>query len=280
MKTKKLVFTMLISIMLTSCITHSYFQVYKSALPDKLVLKDDNLVFEDENCKVFYNLWNEGGNIGFRFFNKTDRNIYLNLDECFFIKNGISYNYYKNRVFTSATSSGSSASKGATLSKSVTGINFLDLLQTNRVSATNTVGYMSTSGFSVSYTEDKIVCIPSLTSKIVSEYTINESLYRDCDLFRYPNKKQIKTKTFSKTDSPLVFSNRIAYSLGKTDNLIKIENEFYVKEISNYPEDEVIDSKDEEFCGQKSLTQIEYFKNVSADKFYLKYKEGQDSWKH
>jgi hypothetical protein len=199
MKTKKLLFTALISILLTSCSTTSYFQVYKSSPSDKLVLKDNNLFFEDENCKVSYNLWNEGGNIGFQFFNKTDKSIYLNLDECFFILNGISYNYYKNRVFTNSTSTGSSASKGAVSSKSVTGINFSDLLQTNRVSATNTIGFMSTSGYSVSYTEDRIVCIPSLTSKIVSEYTINESLYRDCDLFKYPNKKQIKTKTFSKT---------------------------------------------------------------------------------
>jgi hypothetical protein len=244
------------------------------------VLKDNKLVYEDENCKVSYNLWDEGGNIGFQFFNKTDKNIYLNLEESFFILNGVSYNYYKNRVFTNSTSSGSSASKGAVASKSATGIKVLDLLQTNRISAANTIGFMSTSGFSVSYTEDKIVCIPSLSSKIISEYTINESLYRDCDLFKYPNKKQIKTKTFSKTDSPLVFSNRIAYTLGKTDNLIRFENEFYVKEISNYPEDELLDFRHEEFCGQKSMTLTEYFKNVSADKFYVKYIKGQDYWEH
>ncbi|MDP4186542.1 MAG: hypothetical protein Q8905_00710 [Bacteroidota bacterium] len=238
------------------------------------------MVYEDENCKVSYNLWDEGGNIGFRFFNKTDKNIYLNLEESFFILNGISYNYYKDRVFTNSTSTGSSTSRGVTASKSMTGVNYLDLLQTNRIAATNAVGIMSSSGYSVSYNEEKIVCIPTMTSKIISEYIINESLFRDCDLFKYPTRKQIKSKTFKKSDSPFVFSNRIAYIVGQTGNLIKFENEFYVTEISNYPESEIVESKQDEYCDQKSMTMTKYFKNVSPDKFYIKYTEGTDTWKH
>ncbi len=234
MKTKKILFPALIAMMLTSCVS-TYFQVYKTVPSDKLVVKNNLLVYEDENCKVSYNLWSEGGNIGFQFFNKTDKNIYLNLEESFFILNGVSKNYYRNRVFTS---------------------------------------------FSVSYNEEKILYIPSKTSKIISEYNINESLFRDCDLFKYPTKKQIKSKTFSKEQSPLVFSNRIAYSIGQTDNLIKFENEFYVTEISNYPESEMFESKYDEYCGQKSLTMTKYFKNVSADRFYIKYSKGKATWKH
>lgn len=280
MKTKKILLPVLIAMLLTSCISTSYFQVYKTAPSDKLVVKDNLFVYEDENCKVSYNLWGEGGNIGFQFFNKTDKNIYLNLEESFFILNGVSYNYYKNRVFTSSTSSGATTSRGTTATKSVTGLNYLDLIQTNRISATNTVGLMTSAGLSVSYNEEKIVCIPSKTSKIISEYRINESLFRDCDLFKYPTKKQIKSKTFSKEQSPLVFSNRIAYTMGQTDNLIKFENEFYVTEISNYPESEMFESEYDEYCGQKSLAMTKFVKNISADKFYIKYSKGQDTWKH
>jgi len=258
----------------------SYFQVYKASPSEKLALKDNFLVYEDENCKVSYNLWDEGGNMGFRFFNKTDKNIYLNLEESFFILNGISYNYYKNRVFTTSTSTGSSTSRGLITSKSMTGINYLDLLQTNRIAATNTVGIMSSSGHSVSYNEEKIVCIPSITSKIISEYVINELLYRDCDLFKYPTRKQIKSKTFKKSDSPFVFGNRIAYMVGQTGNLIKLENEFYVSEISNYPESEIMELKSDEFCDQKSVTMTKYFKNVSPDRFYIKYNKDMDPWTH
>ena len=101
---------------------------------------------------------------------------------------------------------------------------------------------MTSSGFSTSYNEEKIVCIPSKTSKRITEYCINESLYRDCDLFKYPTKNQINSKSFSQFDSPIIFSNRIAYTIGLSDELIKLENEFYISEITNYPEGEIIES--------------------------------------
>jgi len=280
MKTKKILFLSLIVMMLTNCGFPSYYQVYTTVPSDKLVVKDNLLVYEDENCKVSYNLWDEGGDIGFQFYNKTDENIFLNLNESFFILNGISHNYYMNRVFTNSKSSGATTSRGAITSKSVTGLNRSDLIQTNRIIATNTVGFMTSSGFSVSYSEEKTVCIPSKTAKIISEYHINESLFRSCDLYKYPTKKQIKSKTFSKEQSPLVFSNRIAYSKGQTDNLIKFENEFYVAAISNYPEYVMFESKYDEYCGQKSVTMTKFFRAVSADKFYIKYSKGQDAWKH
>jgi hypothetical protein len=282
MKTKKILFPAIIAMIMTSCASKSYYQVYKAMPVNNLVIIDNLLVYEDKNCKVSYNLWGEGGNIGFQFFNKSDRNIYLNLGESFFILNGVSYNYYRSRVFTSSTSSGATTSRGATVTKSISGLNSLDLTQTNRISASNTVGKITPSDFPVLYNEEKIVCIPSKTSKFISEYKVNESLFRDCDLFKYPTKKQIKSSTFSKEQSPIVFGNRVAYSIGQTDSLIRFENEFYVAEISNYPERQMFETKYDENCGQKIMTKTRYFKNVSSDKFYIKYKYsiGQDTWKH
>lgn len=280
MKTKKILFSALIAIILTSCVSTSYFQVYKATPSDTLIVNGNLLVYEDENCKVSYNLWDEGGNIGFIFFNNTDKNIYLNLEESFFILNGVSYNYFRNRTFTNSANVGTSANRGTTATKSVTGLNYLDLIQTNKITATNTFGIMSSSGFSVSFNEEKIVCIPSYTSKSITEYHINETLFRDCDLFKYPNKKQIKSKSFSKAQSPLVFSNRISYTIGKSDELITFENEFYVSEISNFPESEMFFSKKFEYCGQKSEEVLTYFKYSAADKFYIKYSVGQDVLKH
>lgn len=281
MKTRILFLTVLISVSLTSCVSTSFFQVYKATPSDQLVMKDNSIVYEDDNCKVTYNLWSNGGDSGFQFFNKTDKTIYLNLEESFFIINGLSYNYYRNRIFTNSKSAAATTSNYITTSTSVTGLNFLDLAQTDKISETNSADLITASGYSVAYTEEKNVCIPSKTFKIISEYTINESLFRDCDLFKFPTRKQITTKSFTKEQSPLVFSNRIAYSVGKNDNLIKFENEFYVTEISNYPENEFIEWKYEKYCGQESMYMKEFFKNVSADKFYIKYSRGQlDDWKH
>ena len=262
------------TILLVSCVAPAYYQVYKSTPSDQMIIKDNYLIYEDENCKILYNLWDDGGNIGFTFYNQTDNNIYLNLEESFFIINGIANNYYKNRIFSNTSSSGVSVNRNSSISKAVSGINYSNFIQTSKISTQNAISVLNTVGHSVSFIEEKIIIIPPKTSKIVSEYLINETLYRDCDLYLYPKiKKNIKSKTFTKTESPLIFSNRIAYSIGKIDKLIICENEFYVSQITNFPSKEIIFSKYDEFCGKKSMTPSKYFRDVSPDKFYIKYRE-------
>ncbi|MEN3323698.1 hypothetical protein VP395_08160 [Mariniflexile soesokkakense] len=279
MNKKYLIFTILIVMLATSCST-PFYQVYKASSSDKVVLKDKLLVFEDDNCKVLYNLWDEGGNIGFTFYNKTETTIYINLKESFFILNGVANNYYKNRVYIASKNLESSVFSGLVASKSITGLNYSDLIQTNNVSTSKSSGIKTSSGFSTSYAEEEIVIIPSKTSKSISEYSINELLFRDCNLFRYPTRKQIVNKTFTKSDSPFIFSNRIQYKIGKEESAKLVENDFYIKEIGNYPESEILELVQDEFCNQKTLTKTKYFKNVSADKFYIKYSKGQDRLKH
>lgn len=280
MKTRILFLTAVLIQLMSSCISPAYFQVYKATPSEKMSLNNGYLVYEDNNCIVSYYLWEEGGNVGFHFFNKTDQTICVNMDESFFILNGLAFDYYKNRVFTNSTNTGSSLSYSSSASKSVTGINLSDLLQTNLYSTSNNRGIVSATGYSTSITEEKEIKVPAKTSKIITEYNINETLIRDCDLFKYPYKKQIHTKTFSKTDSPLVFSNRISYKVGLSDSVIKFENEFYVSEITNYPESEMIDSRYDDYCGEKSLSLTRYYKYAAPDKFYIQYTRGTDSMKH
>jgi hypothetical protein len=268
MKTKKLIYCALIAVTMSSCITsESFFQVYKTTTESNIAMKDKVLAYEDNNCKVVYNQWGDGGNIGFLFFNKTESNIYLNLEECFFISNGIANNYFKNRVYTFSSNTGSAQSVG----KSMTGLNYLQLIQTNSAAA-NT---MSSNGKSISSNEEKIVCIPALSSKEIKEYNIKESLYRDCDLFIHPTKKQINTLYFTTVNSPLTYSNRIEYKVGQMGTPIKFENKFYISEITNYPQSEIIERKLDKNCGEVidvyNMKYTEYFKNASPDKFYIKY---------
>ena len=162
----------------------------------------------------------------------------------------------------------------------MTGYNFFNLIQTNRISSINSFGVATSSSYSVSYNEEKIVSIHGMTSKVITEYSINQSLFRDCDLLKYPSLKQIKSKTFTKSNSPFVFSNRLLYTLGQSGNTTKFENEFYVTEITNYPEKEITEMKNEEYCGQKKLNMIKIVKEISPDKFYIKYSKGQDTWRH
>jgi hypothetical protein len=280
MKTKILLFFIISLTLLTSCSTTSYFQVYKTAPIGKVSVKSDFLVYEDANCEIKYDFWSEDGNIGFTFYNKTDKTIYLNLEESYFILNDIAHKYFQNRTFTNSKNIGSSAVSTVGGTKSVTGLNYFDLLQTNKMLATSTTGVSSSEGYSVAYMEEKLVSIPAYAAKIVSEYSINSSLYRDCDLFKYPTRKQIKTKSFTKTTSPLVFSNRLVYLIGKNGIPVNLVNEFYVTEITNYPDDEITEKRYENFCGQKKSVSTLYFKNVSPEKFYIKYTPGNDFWEH
>ena len=110
--------------LLTSCATN-FYQVYQVTPTANIEANENYLIFEDENCKVSYDLWSNGGNIGFRCFNKTDEDIYLDLEKSYFILNGTAYNYYKNRVFTKSISSGSSESRSLAASKSLTDVNHL-----------------------------------------------------------------------------------------------------------------------------------------------------------
>jgi hypothetical protein len=242
---------------------------------------DKSLVYEDENCKVLYNFWEQGGNAGFHFYNKTDENIYINMDESFFICNGIAHNYYKNRVFTYSQSSSLNASKSNTTLAGQSAPNVIGVLFSIAAESSTTKGKAISSGSSTAYIEEKIICIPPKNTKIIAEYNITESLYRDCNLFIHPSKKKIKTSEFSESESPFVFSNKIAYTIGTSENLLRFENKFYVSEITNYPYDEVIVKKTEKFCEEESYpNRYEYFKNSSPDKFYIQYEKDKTNFKH
>lgn len=172
--------------------------------------------------------------MGFHFFNKTDSDIFLDLEKSFFVLNGVSYDYFKNRTYSNSTTKGSTSN-------------------------------------SVSTFEKKIICIPSKSSKFINEYNVTESFYLDCDLLKYPTSKQVTSKTYNRIESPFVFSNRITYSIGDSKDLFRFQNEFYISEITNYPSSEMIGTTNEETCGQKSFNTKSYFKISSADMFYNKY---------
>jgi cell fate regulator YaaT (PSP1 superfamily) len=90
----------------------------------------------------------------------------------------------------------------------------------------------------------------------------------------------VKTLHLRKDDSLFVFSNRITYRVGELAEPVQFENEFYVSEITNYPEKEIVDKEYDEFCGEKSMEKYNIFKIKSPDRFYIMYLKNFQDTKH
>jgi Tfp pilus assembly major pilin PilA len=86
MKHFSLIFVCSLICILSSCIGGAYYQVY-DVKSEGLQTKSNGLVYEDDNCLLFYNLWNKSGCLSFVFANKTDKDITIDLTRSFFIKN-------------------------------------------------------------------------------------------------------------------------------------------------------------------------------------------------
>jgi hypothetical protein len=247
-------------------------------------------------------LWERGGNIGFIFLNKTDKTIFLDKAECFFIINGIANDYFQNRTYTKSSSVGVTTSKGGAYAKSTgsqttssdqygsSETNLQNALSsgiltttTNGSSVSNSNTYQSvesilysqsvnvSKGYSVSYNESSIIRVPPKSLKIISEFKILTSRYLNCKLYDTPQ-GNIHSLTFTKDDSPFVFSNRICYKVDSLGSLpIYVTNNFYVSEISNMPPKQFYYYDYETVCGKKSFDKYEFKKFESPEKFYIRY---------
>lgn len=262
---KKLI--ILSSVLLTSCVSSTFYQVYQTNSYGNETIEATGYVYEDANCKLYYDFWGISGDIGFFLYNISDENIYVNLAECFYVCNGAAYDYYLNREYGKNTSVTTSSPSSKTEYDNIIALSNLTnsiitaiaasqgvpINTSNNYISTNYSQNTSVSQKSITYHEKNIICIPPKSYKRISEYSINDVIYRYCDLLLYPNKKQIDTLTFTLLNSPIVFGNRIAYTKGNSDSLIRFENNFFVSAICNYPESEIKKYEIDTFCGESQF---------------------------
>ena len=156
-----------ISLFLSSCSIMNYYQVYK-AVPQGGSVGENFILFEDTNCSVSYNLWAKGGDIGFIIYNKTDKDISIDLVKTFFVINGRSFQYFKNRTFITDKSTTKEITVG-------------DNIWTKKVSITTTE--------TTSTTEMPTLIIPGKTRISIINFDIVSDRFVSCDMSRYPAKK-------------------------------------------------------------------------------------------
>lgn len=244
----KKLFIPIFCLFLSSCAVSNYYQLF-TASSDGGKFENKNIVFNDANCTVSYNLWSDGGNIGFNIYNKTDNDLELDLTKTFFVYNGVSYEYFQNRTFTK--SSGSTSTQTYSYYRFITNSN------------------TSINGVSTSVIEKPMLTIPPKTSINVADFNIVNTRFISCDLTRYPTSRTIKTMVYNKANSPINFYNIISYTIKGETN--RFENRFYIDEITNYPSNMMFNIVDTNICGGRLSPYVSVLKFSSPNKFYFKY---------
>lgn len=250
----KTIIFLMSTLLITSCVVPNYYQVYKSNVENGVINKN-KIVFEDKNCLVYYNLWSEGGDIGFSIYNKSESELKIDLTKSFFILNGVAFEYFQNRTFSNSTNT------GITLSANIN--------QDKRKSNIDKITGSNSSNYTITYQEKPELTIPPKTMIKIAEYKITKSRYSNCDLEEIPSRNGISTLKFSKENSPFVFYNLITYKIQL--ETLKLENKFYVDEITNLPSNKMFEYIDTNKCGLKLYFPIEVFKNESPNKFFIIY---------
>lgn len=243
-------FLLVLLVVTQSCAVKDYYQVHRVKVENGIKI-DNQLLFEDKNCKITYDLWGENGNVGFFIYNKTSDDIVVDLSRTFFIKNGIAYPYYTMRKFSTELSGTLGESK-ANLENVNSKVNF----------ETQSHSYIE------SYDEPRDIVVPPQTQVNISRYEIVTDLFRNCSFS--PSDKATITINFLRNDSPFVFYNRVAYSTKSKDSVI-FENKFYVEAVSNVRKSDMYQTIDTNKCGKKYLESSTVLRNLGPDHFYIPY---------
>lgn len=232
-----------LTLLMSSCAT-SYFQVYK--VESDLKESNEEYVYEDEVCKLTYNLWESNKNFYYLFENKTNRDIYINLFNCFVLKNGVAYDCYTDREST---------------------------FRVGISAATSNVVRQSAM---IQYTDKQmpVVTIPAGAKKII--YTNQELMDRIiyvCDSnIDFPT-EETEGVFYSKDSSPLVFVNRIAYSFDKdATEYDYINNEFWISSYFNNSSSQTLIDYSHKDCHTGLKVYEKVNKYISGIRLYNNYK--------
>ena len=269
----KLVCVIITSLFSVSC-TQSFYQIYTMDSKD-LKMQDNSLLFENADCQVSYNFWSDGGYVSFAFKNKTDRDIFINMNESFLVVNGNAHNYFEAKTYTYgsafATSIGYVESLGVSLSGK-TGV-WSNKHYTASAGVAASITSKSAIMNTVSIKEQEVVCIPANSFKTFSKFCLSPAIYEKCVKKVDSPSKKVSLAKFDSDNSPIMMNNRLTYGF-KSDNMDKhIDNVFWLGEIENYSEKSAIERKSEKGCYDYLSKEIKVFKIGTPSQFYRHYQK-------
>ncbi len=215
---KRILIPILVLVM-SSCtnITYTYFQVFKTEPVNRenMVYTDNGIDYMDVNCVVSYSFWGENGYSGLSIYNTTDKVIYVNLAKSTFTVNGHAYDYRLEEPI---------------LIKHVNGAYSYSELPSVRTD----------------------ICLPPHSYRVIKSKPIWETILLDTELERYPSDSA--SLSFTRSNTPILFTTRLVYNFGEGSADRLIDNEFYVTSITNYAKPTIIHYEERQSKPHVNLT--------------------------
>lgn len=273
---------------LASCATP--YQQIASIFSPQMTLRDDGKFrYDADEIVVDYNFWAQNGQVSFIITNNSDHDIYVDLGRSFLVVNGMTFDYYQNRTYSSNASSTvvSSSSYGASNTFAVANgmANAFASSLGNTASASvfsNVLGSSTTSSSSrrsttsntinngIEYKEKECVWVPAHSSRHFCEFSLLEAPYRICGLARNPSKNEDASISFTATDSPYAFDNMLMLVVDGEDH--RLVNSFYIDRITNLLREQTYVEEDARKCDEsKTGNKTHILKYMSSNRFYINY---------
>lgn len=269
----KLVCVVVTSVLSVSC-SQNFYQVYTMDSND-LKMQDNSLLFENADCQVSYNFWSDGGYVSFAFKNKTDKDIFINMNESFLVVNGNAHNYFEAKTYTYGSAYATTTGYGESLGVSLSGNTGIWSNKQYTASAGVAASVQSRSAIinTVSRKEQEIVCIPANSYKTFSKFCLSPVIYQKCiKKVDFPSNRASLAK-FDSNNSPIIMNNRLTYGF-KNDAMDKhIDNVFWLGEIENFSEKSAIEKSNEKGCYDLVSKEIRHFKIGKPSQFYRHYQK-------
>jgi hypothetical protein len=221
----------------------------------------------NNDIRLEYNLWSEGGVVGFVVHNLTDRDIFINMGQSFYISNGRAMNYYTGNEYTDYSFS----SVSNALSYKPTVYSYIATPFNAYVKDKATIKSTKMEGESVTAKEEEYVCIPPKSYKLISRYCVDIPRLATCDNKTERPRKEAELAKYGKDDTPMKITNRISYSFDKKEIADKkFVSEFWLKGIKNYNEKTAKKTVSESGC-YRSFETKRVFVISAPNKFYQWY---------
>lgn len=254
--------------MATACAPTYYRQVTTLSSDDVKFNERGEFVYENDMVCIKYNFWKENGSVDFLVTNNTDDDIYLDLAQSFFIRNGYAFDYFKNRSWQATGYGDTHGYINGDLFTSNTSASALYASRTLFSSIYSAYQVTSQNGQEVTYQEMPVVCIPAHSSKSFGEYKVSASAYRECDFNRTPKSNEESVREFSRETSPLVIENRLMFIFG--DVHIPVTNMFYASKFQNIAADDEEQNETIKYCNG-TTDYVRIHKLYGVNKYYITY---------